>query len=280
MRRVSTPALLYCCSLAVAVLAAAAGCGGSSDTPTPGTGGSNATAGTTGSAGTSGSAGTTGNAGTSGPAGTSGSAGTTGAAGSISTAGTTGSAGNGSSGAAGGARRHDRERGARRHDGQRRRERLDRQRRLRQLHVHAVVGDQHDDHVGRHDHLVDHALRRDVGEDRLRPDDLVRHERAGRLGDVEQQDDAARHEVREDVPLPDHGDERLGLVPERRLHPDDGRASDRVAEADGHDDERVRPLRRLPGHRPVHDERRVAAHRRTSSTPTAITSGLSPRPTT
>ena len=101
MRRVSSLPLLYCCSLAVAVLAAAAGCAGSSDTPTPGTGGSNAAAGTTGSAGTSGSAGTTGNAGTTGQAGTSGSAGTTGAAGSISTAGTTGSAGNGSSGTTG-----------------------------------------------------------------------------------------------------------------------------------------------------------------------------------
>ena len=89
----------------VALALAAVGCGSSSPSSMPATGGTTGNAGTTGSAGTTGRGGTTGSAGRGGTTGAAGAAGTTGAAGRGGTtgaAGTTGTAGtSGSAGAPG-----------------------------------------------------------------------------------------------------------------------------------------------------------------------------------
>ena len=144
-----------------------------------------------------------------------------------------------------------------------------------QLHVHADVGDQHEDRDGRHRHLVDDARRRDVGEDRLRPDDLVRHDRAGRPRCT-----ASNRTLLLGMKAAKMYHYRITatssarLVPERRLHDHDRRARRPACRSRrSRPTNATAPLRRLPDHRPVHDERRRRARRRTSSTPTATTSG-------
>ena len=267
MRRVSTPALLYCC-VSRWPCWPPLGLRRQLRQPTPGTGGSNATAGTTGARGRAEARARPA------PPAPPGSAGTTRLRRNDGRRGhdldgrhdrqppATAAAGSGADGAAAAARPGTRGAAARRaRAGASGTAGTTGSGRLGQLHVHADVGDQHEDRDRRHRHLVDHARGRDVGEDRLRPHDLVRHD-ARRSTSV----------------TPSYRTLLLGmktsqmyhyritatsgsrLVPERRLHDHDGRARDRVCmKPTVTTDDRDRPLRRLPGHRPVRAERRAGS---------------------
>ena len=158
------------------------------------------------------------------------------AGGTTGTAGATGTAGRGgAAGTAGRGQRWQRRDGlgrrARRDRWRRGCGRLERQRRRWPVQHHGAAGERHevdraDD--GRHRDLVHLGVRHHLGAHRLRRRHDVRHDGAGRSPDGDELPNlAARHEAREDLPLPDRREQRREHVHQRRSDRHDRREDQR-----------------------------------------------------
>ena len=154
-----------------------------------------------------------------------------------------------------------------------RRRRAPRRRRDR-LHVHAGGHHQPQDPDRGHRDVVDHAARRHHRHDRVRPDDQLRHDGAGRSRRGRPPDAAAGHEGVVDVSLPHRRRRQRWHLHQPRLHGDDRRAAQRPVDPDGHGPRRQQARARVPDHRAIHTHRRSGGrHPRSSWTATATTCG-------